>query len=880
MRRLRELILRFGGLFNKQRKDRELEEEIESHLQFHIEDNLRLGMTPEEARRQALIKLGGIESTKEAYRDQRGLPVLESLLRDIRYGARMLRKNPGFTAVAVLTLALGIGANTAIFSVVNAVLLRPLPYRDADRLVRIASVNPSLGLSDSRSSGLNVLDWQRGSTLFESIAAFQEWDGVLTFNGKSVPARVNWVTPNLMPMLGLKPLLGTLLQGGEEPESAVVLPYGIWAHQFGGDPAVIGKPIVETGMRSTIVGVLPPSVAAPAQGAPPLDQAFVRMNLPQLTYPRDRQLFNVVGRLKPGVSVAQAQAELSGVAAELERLYPDTNRGWGVKVTGLKIWMLAPVRDQLLTVYAATGIILLIASLNVSNLLLIRGEGRRKELAIRCALGSTRWQLARQLFIESLVLAAIGGLAGLLLAFGCRQVLLSFAPVSLGIQHGSTFDWPVLASALIAAILAALLFGLFPALRLSRENLNQLLRESGRSTSPGRTRHRWLNGLVAGQIAISTVLLVAAGLVVASFQKLLRVDPGFVKQNTLSFRVGMLYDQETFRRVLETLSALPGVQSVGGSHVELLNDVFSHPIRITIDGKAELSGATAPTVNIWLVTQGFFHAAGIPLIAGRTFDARDDENAPDVVVINEALAKRFFPNEDAVGKLVRIPNSKDSKGDTPRRIIGVVGSVRQHGLREAAVPILYRHYTRYGMEFDVGSFALMVRTKENPIAIMAAIRAAIKEANPELVMTRVATGEQIVDRSLAGQRFATLLMLVFAALGTLLAAVGLYGVLTYAVSQRSQEIGIRMALGAQHRHVLRMVLRQGMAVVAVGIAAGSVGGLALGRLMRSQLFNVSPADPATFVIIAVLLSAVALLACWLPARRATKVDPMEALRHE
>ena len=267
MRRLRELILRCGGLFDKQRKDRELKEEIESHLQFHIEDNLRLGMTPEEARRQALIKLGGIESTKEAYRDQRGLPVLELLLRDIRHGARMLRKNPGFTAVAVLTLALGIGANTAIFSVVNAVLLRPLPYRDADRLVRIASVNPSLGLSDSRSSGLNVLDWQRGSTLFESIAAFQEWDGVLTFNGRSVPARVNWVTPNFMPMLGLKPLLGTLLQGGEEPESAVVLPYGIWAHQFGGDPAVIGKPIVETGMRSTIVGVLPPSVAAPAQGA-------------------------------------------------------------------------------------------------------------------------------------------------------------------------------------------------------------------------------------------------------------------------------------------------------------------------------------------------------------------------------------------------------------------------------------------------------------------------------------------------------------------------------------------------------------------------------------------------------------------------------------
>ena len=859
---------------------REIDEELRLHLELRTAENVAAGMSAEEAARAARRRFGNVQSVREECRDLRGASFGEATLRDIRFAFRQLLKYPGFTGVAVLTLALGIGANTAIFSVVNAVLLRPLPYRDPDRLVRIASVNPSLGLSDSRSSGLNVLDWQRRSTLFESIAAFQEWDGVLTFNGKSASARVNWVTPNLMPMLGLKPLLGELLPDGEEPQSGVVLPYGIWAHQFGGDPAVVGKPIVETGLKSTIVGVLPPSVAAPAQGAPPLDQAFVRMNLPQLTYPRDRQLFNVVGLLKPGVSVAQAQAELSGVAAELERLYPDTNRGWGVKVTDLKTWMLAPVRDQLLTVYSATGIILLLASLNVSNLLLIRGEGRRKELAIRCALGSTRWQLARQLFVENLVLAAIGGIAGLLVAFGCRKVLLGFAPDSLGIQHGSTFDWPVLASALIAAILAALLSGLFPALRLSRGNLNQLLRETGRSTSPGRTRHRWLNGLVAGQIAISTVLLVAAGLVVASFQQLLRVDPGFAKQNTLSFRVGMLYDQKTFRRVLEALSALPGVESVGGSHVELFNDVFSHPVRITIDGQAELSGATAPTVNIWLVTPSFFHAAGIPLIAGQTFDGHDDEKTLDEVVINQALAKRFFPNEDPVGKLVCVPHSTDSKADTPRRIIGVVGSVRQHGLRETAVPILYRPYTWYDMEFAVGSFALMVRTKENPITMVAAIRAAIERVNPQLVMTRVATGEQIVDRSLAGERFATLLMLVFAALGTLLAAVGLYGVLTYAVSQRSQEIGIRVALGAQHRHVLRMVLRQGMTVVAVGIAAGLVGGLGLGRLMRSQLFNVSPADPATFVIIAVLLSAVGFLSCWLPARRATQVDPIEALRHE
>src|SRR6266571_3872123 len=364
-------------------------------------------------------------------------------------------KNPGFTAVAVLTLALGNGVNSAIFSVVNAVLLRPLPYRNPERLVRIASVNPSLSLQDSRSSGFKVLDWQRQSTLFESIAAFQQWNGILTHNGKSEPARVDWVTPNLMPMLGLEPLLGALLPDGEEPAPGLVLPHGLWQHRFGGDPSVIGKPITEDGVQTVIVGVLPPSVAAPVQGAPPLDQAFLRMNLPRLDFPRDWQFFNVVGRLKPGVSVAQAQTELSALAAELERLYPTTNRGWGVKVTDLKAWMLEPVRDQLLTVYAATGIILLIACLNVSNLLLIRGAARRRELAIRCALGSTRWQLVRQLLSESLMLAAIGGGVGLLMQIGCRQVLLGLAPDSLGIQHGSTFDWPVLASALVTSILAA-----------------------------------------------------------------------------------------------------------------------------------------------------------------------------------------------------------------------------------------------------------------------------------------------------------------------------------------------------------------------------------------------------------------------------------------
>jgi putative ABC transport system permease protein len=794
---------------------------------------------------------------------------------DVRFAIRQMLKYPGLTAVAILTLALGIGANSAVFNVINSVLLHPLSYREPERLVRIASINPSLGVSDSRSSAPNVLDWQRQSSLFEGIAAFQEWDGILSNDGKSQAARMNWATPNLMPMLGITPIIGDGLPVGENPESGIVLPYGFWKAQFGGDPSVIGKWVKEDGDQARVVGVLPPTVAAPAQGSPAADQAFIRLNLSRVDFPRGWQLFNVIARLKPGVSIEQAQAELSGIASNLEKLYPDTNRGWGVKVVDLKTWILSPVHDQLLTVYVATTIILLIACLNVSNLLLIRGAARRKELAVRCALGSSRMQLVRQMFIESLLLGIMGGLAGFVFALACQRILLRFAPDSLVLPAGAAFPWVTLASAIFSSLVAAILFGWLPALRLSRGDLSNALTEASRGATTSKSRHRFLGGMVAVQIAISTVLLVAAGLAVVSFKNLSQVNPGFAKNDSIFFRVGHLANRQTGQQLMETLSTLPGVESVGGSHIELLNDTFSNPVRIVIDGKTELAGSAAPMVNFWLATSDYFSAAGIPLIEGRAFSNRDDTNAPVPAVINEAFAKKYFPSENPIGRTIHIPNANGEPG-RPRKIIGVVASVRQLGLRQQAIPVLYAHYT----DFATGSLAVALRTKQTLTMAVPAIRAAIRQVDPELVMTRVATAKEAVARSLSGQRFATQLMFTFAFIGMLLAIIGLYGVLTYVVGQRNKEIGLRIALGAQPAKVLGMVLREGMKFVALGIMFGFMSATILGRTARSLLYNVSATDPKTYASIATLLSTVALIVCWFPARRATRVDPITALKNE
>jgi predicted permease len=865
----RKLLYRLFELLQKKSLDVDMEQEMRSHIEMQTQENSEAGMNPEQARYAALRQFGQEDSIKETCRDQRGFNLVETLTSDIRLAVRMLRKNPGFATVAVLTLALGIGANTAIFSCLNAVLLRPLSYPDANRLVRIASVNPTLGIGDSRSSDPNILDWRDRSTSFEKLAAFQEWDGVLTMDGRSESVRVNWTTPDLLSLLGIHPVQGRLLMESDDVNSGVLLPDGVW-ERFGRNPKIIGATLKLNGEPATVVGILPPNVAAPAQGTPALNQVFLAADLRRSRWPRGLELRNVVGRLKPGVTVAQAQQELSGIAADLQREFPDTNRGWGVRVTDLKQWQTNLVRGQLLVVYGATVVILLIACLNVSNLLLIRGEIRRKELAIREALGSTRLRLVRHLLVESLLLSFAGAAIGVLLGSWCERALVAFAPAFLGIRE-IKMDPAVLISALGATVLAALLSGLLPVLRVGRANLTGTLAEAGRSTSPGKDRHRMLNILVVGQIGVSTALLFAACLALVSFQKLMRVDPGFATHNVICFRVGTLSKSSNGQRVIDSLSALPGVQAVGGANIELLDDVFSNGIRIASEDSAQSGGWISGTVDAWHATTDYFIAAGIPLQAGRTFASEDGY---DVVIVNEALAKRFFPNRDPVGRSFHVPWTNFP--GPPKRVIGLVGSIKQRGLRQAEVPIYYMHLHMQ----DMDHLALAVRTRENAQAIIPVLREAIRKVDPELVMNHVSTTEGIVTHSLSSQYFAAVLMTGFATLGLLLAAVGLYGVISYTVTQRTHEIGVRMALGAKSRDVLHLVLRRGLRLIIPGAAFGLLGGMVIMRWANSMRFQVSAVNPIIAGMVGLFMCAVALLACWLPAHRAARVDPMKALRDE
>jgi len=820
---------------------------------------------------------------------------MQTLWQDLRYGARMLWKKPGFTAVAVITLALGIGANTAIFSVVNAVLLSPLPFHDADRLMAVGENSPKNRAGLSTTSYRNFVDWRAQNKAFADLAAYRATSFTLTGRGEAAQLRGAVVTHNLFNVLRAAPLLGrTFLPeddnpGGGSAGRPAVLSWDGWQQYFGGDPQIIGRAVRLNGEGYVVVGVMPaqfgfPIQAQPAQIWTSIARDAESTNEGSITVSRGFRVWRVIARLKGGVTRAQAQADLNLVAGNLAAQYPEANRDRGITVTPLLDSLVSNVRLTLLLLAGAVGCVLLIACVNVANLMLERALVRQKEISIRLALGASRWRIARQLLTESVALAALGGALGLLLAGWGKDLLVALGPEGMARIGEVRLDLRVLAFTALISLLTGALFGLAPALAASGVRLGEALKESGRGASGGRRVSAARGLLVVFEVALALVLLLGGALLVRSLVRLQGTGFGFNAENVLTFGfavsdealggkdAGPQQHADFYRRVEERLKSLPGVTGVSvTSALPLSGDASS--TGLTIEGRAPEPGR-APMGLIHSVGLDYFRTLGIPLIKGRTFTPGDGLNAPPVLVVNETLAKRLFPNEEAVGK--RVEPSFSTAGPTRmREIVGVVGDTKHTGPRDEPVPEIYFAQAQMPL-----AGAVVMRTTGDPHVLINAVREAMRSLNQDVPVYRFRTLEEYFARNLAAARFNTLLIGLFAAVALVITLVGLYGVISCAVSQSTHEFGIRLALGAQAGDVLWLVLKQGMRLVLLGIALGVAGAFALTRLLVDLLYGVSPTDGLTFSTVAALLAAVALVACYFPARRATKVDPMVALRYE
>ena len=811
---------------------------------------------------------------------------MQTLWQDLRYGARMLSKKPGFTFVAVLTLALGIGANTAIFSVVNTVLLNPLPYRAADRLMFFWETNPAKKWTDAPVAPANLFDWQKQNQSFEEIAAYigggkKSLGGAgVQLTGGGEPERVQalYVTGNIFSVLGVDAMLGRTLREEETwkgKHQVVVLSYGLWQRRFGGDPNILGQSIELNGRSREVVGVMAKEFYFPSKEV----EMWVPMgwDQQQIAQVRRPHFLRAVGRLKAGVTVAEAQGEMAAIAGQLEQQYPQTNTQMGVGLGPLKEWIVSDTRLPLIVFLVAVAFVLLIACANVANLLLARAATRTREVAIRTALGASRWRVVKQLLTESLVLAVMGGALGLLLALWCRDLLVAFSPGDIPRLDEARLDGRVLGFSLGITLLTTVLFGLAPALQSSKLDLTTTLKEGGQKggSQGGRIR----NTLVVAEVALALVLVIGAGLMIRSFVRLQQVDPGFNPNNVLMVRVdlpGVKYPEASqatafFEQTQQRIKALPGVLEVGVTNVPALKGT-SYTNDMTIPGRPPEDYIRE--VRHKSITPDYFRAMGIQLLSGRFFDSSDNAKSPQTIIVNEAFARRCFPGEEAVGKQVKFARPNEP-GDM-ETIVGVVRDEKQDSLSAEAKPEAYKSHLQEAQS----DMTLVVRTAGDPRSLIGAVREEIRAMDKDLPPFDIKTMDELMYESLARERFTTLLLIVFAGLALLLAAVGIYGVMSYTVTRRTHEIGIRMALGAANRDVLRLVIKQGMGLAAAGIAVGILGAWALTRLMASLLYGVSATDPLTFAAIALLLMGVALLACYLPARRATKVDPMIALRYE
>ena len=877
---------RVVSLFTQKHRDAEFEAEVAAHLQMLTDEHIRRGLPPGEARRQAILQFGGPMQTREQHHESRGLPFVETTLQDLRYGARALRRSPAYALVAVATLAIGIGAGTAMFTVAGAVLLRPLPFKDPDELVQIFETNPLRRWTRNIAAPANYADWQTRNKSFTGIAAYEQFttsgsgasDVFLTGFGEPQGLKSLGVSGNLFEVLGARPLLGRTFVDDEQWEGrsrVAVLSYGLWQSAFGGDPSIVGKTITLSGRGYDVVGVMPRTFFFPGRDV----QLWLPFGYaPQLmTTARRPHWLGVVARRRPDVSFEQARQDMTAIARDLEKQYPDTNTQMGVRLEPLHDSYASGPRTALLMLSGAVGLLFLIVCANLANLQLSRGVNRTRELAIRRALGAGRARILRQLLTESIVLSVAGGALGFGLAALARIALTRYAASAIPLFAVVETDGTVLFVALGLSLIAPIIFGIVPALRTSRSE-----QVTERSESVSRETGGLRNLLVATEVALSIVLAVGAVLLLRSLGHLQDVDPGFAPEHAISFTMTLpparyADNAARFRAFLEIerrLREQPGVQAVGATSTLALRG-FTWTGDSTIEGRAATDYER--DTRHMSTTTGYFSTMGIRLLAGRLFDDGDAREKPPVTIVNESLARRYFkgvPDAAIVGKRVTFGRPQDNSPWVT--IVGIVADEKQDGLDRPAEPTEYSAVAQRMQN----PLTFVVRTTVGPDAAFAGARAQISAFDKDLALTQTATLADVVDRSMSDARFRATLLSAFAGVALLLAALGIYGVLAYFVSQRARELGIRLALGARPAALFRMVVGQGMRPVAVGAAVGLAGAAGVTTLMRSLLFGVTPVDPAAYGMATAVLAAISVLACAVPALRATRVNPLVALRDE
>jgi putative ABC transport system permease protein len=881
----RAVRLGMRSLLHRDIVERDLDEELSFHIEMQTTQNVKRGMSPRAARTAALRAFGGVDKTKEQCREVWATRSLEELAQDVRYGVRALGKSPGFAAVVILSLALGIGANTAIFSAVHGVLLRPLPYVGGERVTVLRQQAKLLGLDDIRISPLEIADYRARSRTLAGLAEYHSMSfNLLNTVRRGNPERVQTgvVSANFFEVLGVKPILGRSFTADDEKPGAVpalVLSYEYWQRNQGGDPAVVGRTLEMNDKAHTVVGVLPPipqypdsnDVYMPTTACPFRSDPHIMEN-------RKARMVRAIARLKPGVTLAQASDEIAAIARQMQREHPadyPPAEGNAAALFSLREELTQGARPTLLILLATVGLVLLIVCANVANLTLARQVGRERELAVRSALGAGRGRLARQLLTESTLLACAGGALGLLLAAGALRLLVTFVTRLTPRAGEIALDGPVLLFTLVVSLLTGLAFGALPA--WSRHEPADALKEGGDRAGTGAGGLRLRNGLIVAQLALSAMLLIGAGLMLRSLLKLHQVDPGFRTDHVLTAGISIdwsRYDTDErrlafFQKLLPRLRALPGVTAAAFGTTFPLNDSNPWNSSLRIEGRPVVDGQAAPQVDLRVASPEYFQTIGIPVLAGRTFTEHDDAKSAGVAVVNRLMARRFWGSRDPLGQRISFDN-----GETWRTIVGVIGDVKQYGLDHAVSDEVYRPLAQFP---QLGG-RLLLRTAGAPLALEPALREALRAIDPEQPLFDVRTVEQARAESLASPRLTATLLGLFALLALIITATGIAGLIAFSVSRRTHEIGIRMALGAVPGSVLWMVLRQGAALVLTGLALGIAGALVFTRVLSTLLFQVQPTDPLTFLTVSLTLLLVAAVACLLPARRATAIQPIVALR--